>query len=65
MPLDEMRLMREQWDNITGEPRGVDYTEVLGSWKPASKCVVPARWRKVDFELLVPVRQAKLTRSCR
>jgi hypothetical protein len=25
MPLDEMRLMLEQWGNITGEPRGVDY----------------------------------------
>jgi hypothetical protein len=24
MPLDEMRLMLEQWGNITGEPRGVD-----------------------------------------
>jgi hypothetical protein len=36
MPLDEMRLMLEQWGNITGEPRGVDYTEVLGSWTPAS-----------------------------
>ena len=31
-----MRLMLEQWGNITGEPRGVDYTEVLGSWTPAS-----------------------------
>ena len=40
MPLDEMRLMLEQWGNITGEPRGVDYTEVLGSWTPASKWVV-------------------------
>ena len=28
--------MLEQWGNITGEPRGVDYTEVLGSWTPAS-----------------------------
>jgi hypothetical protein len=27
MPLDEMHLMLEQWGNITGEPRGVDYTE--------------------------------------
>jgi hypothetical protein len=36
MPLDETRLMLEQWGNITGEPRGVDYTEVLGSWTPAS-----------------------------
>ena len=36
MPLDEMRLILEQWGNITGEPRGVDYTEVLGSWTPAS-----------------------------
>ena len=52
MPLDEMRLMLEQWGNITGEPRGVDYTEVLASWTPASKWVVPARWREVDFELV-------------
>ena len=38
MPLDEMRLMLEQWGNITGEPRGVDYTEVLGSWTPVVRC---------------------------
>jgi hypothetical protein len=25
----QMPLMLEQWGNITGEPRGVDYTEVL------------------------------------
>jgi len=24
MPLDEMRLMLEQWGNIAGEPLGVD-----------------------------------------
>ena len=45
MPLDEMRLMLEQWGNITGEPRGVDYTEVLGSWAGGPmlsrvKCVI-------------------------
>ena len=35
MPLDEMRLMLEQWGNITGEPRGVDYIETSASEVPA------------------------------
>ena len=46
MPLDEMRLMLEQWGNITGEPRGVDYTEVLASWTPASNGWSPPVGRK-------------------
>ena len=35
MPLDEMRLMLEQWGNITGEPRGVDYIETAAGEVPA------------------------------
>jgi epsilon-lactone hydrolase len=35
MPLDEMRLMLEQWGNITGEPRGVDYIETAAGAVPA------------------------------
>ena len=35
MPLDEMRLMLEQWGNITGEPRGVDYIETSAGEVPA------------------------------
>src|SRR5262249_49662609 len=35
MPLDEMRLMLEQWGNITGEPRGVDYIETAVGEVPA------------------------------
>src|SRR6202040_2360007 len=35
MPLDEMRLMLEQWGNITGEPRGVDYTERVDACRHA------------------------------
>ena len=54
MPLDEMRLMLEQWGNITGEPRGVDYTEVLGSWAGGPmlsrvKCVISRRWALTGF----------------
>jgi epsilon-lactone hydrolase len=35
MPLEEMRLMLEQWGNITGEPRGVDYIETAAGEVPA------------------------------
>ena len=35
MPLDEMRLMLEQWGNITSEPRGVDYIETAAREVPA------------------------------
>src|SRR4029077_4547538 len=35
MPLDEMRLMLEQWGNITGEPRGIDYIETSAGEVPA------------------------------
>ena len=35
MPLDEMRLMLEQWGNITGEPRGTDYIETAAGEVPA------------------------------
>jgi acetyl esterase/lipase len=35
MSLDEMRLMLEQWGNITGEPRGVDYIETAAGEVPA------------------------------
>ena len=35
MPLDEMRLMLEQWGNITSEPRGVDYIETAAGEVPA------------------------------
>jgi len=35
MPLDEMRLMLEQWGNITGEPRGVDSIETAAGAVPA------------------------------
>ena len=43
MPLDEMRLMLEQWGNITGEPRGVDYIEtsageVSALWAAPKSC---------------------------
>src|ERR1700746_815402 len=43
MPLDEMRLMLEQWGNITGEPRGVDYIETAAGavpalWGPRENC---------------------------
>ena len=40
MPLDEMRLMLEQWGNITGEPRGVDYIET------AAGSTMSSRWRR-------------------
>ena len=35
MPLDEMRLMLEQWGNITGEQRGTDYIETAAGEVPA------------------------------
>ena len=43
MQLDEMRLMLEQWGNITGEPRGVDYIEtaageVSALWAAPKNC---------------------------
>src|SRR5438132_1697879 len=43
MPLDEMRLMLEQWGNITSEPRGVDYIETAASevaalWAAPKNC---------------------------
>jgi monoterpene epsilon-lactone hydrolase len=35
MPLDELRHMFEQWERITGEPGGFDYTETDAGRVPA------------------------------
>jgi len=35
MPLDELRLMFEQWERITSEPGGVDYIEADAGGVPA------------------------------
>jgi hypothetical protein len=57
MPLDEMRLMLEQWGNITGEPRGVYYTEVLGSNHRDRACVAAERRQRVEQDR--PCREAR------